>query len=58
MFSYQDVMEDKELTLTDVIAQVVQAEKMNGKLATQYAEVLGSFAGIREEIMGSADQVL
>lgn len=52
-------MAGKELTLADVMAALTaQAEKMNGKLDTQYADVQGSFAGVREEIAGCVDRVL
>ena len=48
-------MASKELTLADLMAALTAQA---GKLDTQYAEVQGSFAGVREEIAGCVDRVL
>lgn len=49
----------KEVTLADVMAAMIaQAKKMEGKLDTQYAEMQGSFACVKEEVAGCVDRVL
>lgn len=39
-------------------AMTTQAEKMEGKSDTQYAEMQESFAGMKEEIAGCVDRVI